>query len=68
MDSFADAKAAAVHQDDDDFGLEIIDGIDESSDFLTGRNKGDILIELPEWKLIRIPGFVQDIESEKAKL
>ena len=66
--SLADPKAAAVHENDDDTSLQVIDSIDERSDFIAGRDKGDILIEPSKRKLIRIPGLVKDVDREEAKL
>ena len=65
---FTDTKTRTVHQNDHDSGLQIIDGIDERSNFITCRNKGDKLIEPSEGELIRIPGLMQNIESEETKL
>lgn len=68
MDSLADAKTAAVHQDDDEPDSQIIDRIDELSDLFARRDIRDILVELPEWKLIGIPWLMQDIEREETEL
>jgi len=65
---FTDTKTAAVHQNDHDFRFQIIDRIDEISDFIAGGDKWDILIELPERKLRRIPWLVKDVDGEEAKL
>ena len=67
-EDFTDTKTAAVHQNDHDLRFEVIDGIDERSNFIPGRNERDILIKLSERKLGRIPRLVKDIDGEEAKL
>ena len=62
------AKSGGIHQGDDRSELQIRDRRQEFKDHVTGRDKREIGIKLPEGKLGRIPVLMENVDMKEAEL
>ena len=68
MADFADPQAGGEHEAEKSLEFQVRDGRKEKLHFFPCRDKRKERIKLPEGELVRIPGFMKDIEGKKAQL
>lgn len=68
MADLTDAQAGRIHKSKHGTLFQIRKCGNKLADFRLGRDVGKIRIKLTHRKLSRIPGFMQDIDGEKAQL